>query len=213
MAISPYHPKDLFMSEVPGELLSDISRATYAGYKESYEYCQGNYDWHQAHDLLPQMRRITIERNILHVVERFPYAKAESLPNQLHNCYHVLIRCGHVKLTISAVKSPGEMVREATFRKQYARSQYLQLSLLKNNEEEFIPKLNNNLYGILLHKPNNKYPSFPEFMVIRFPDYTLTRYLDEFIDLTKFHKITPQEIIETPRISPRQISKMKDDAR
>lgn len=208
MKSSPFFPNDIFNSQVPSKLLIDITKAIYNAYSEAYEYCSSNYDWHQVHDILPLIRKANIERNVLHCVKQHSYVNAKSRPNEIKNCYHVLIRCSDVILTISAVSSPGKMVREAIFRKQYAMDD--QISLFPDYNEK---SLNRNLYGIILHKPSKKWPLYPEFLMIRFPDASLSKYLGKPVDLTKYITIKPQEVIDKPQIKPRKISITKDDVK
>jgi len=207
MKVSPYKPKELFLFEVPNELLKAIAKAVVDGYKEAFDYCQGNFDKYQLHDLLPHMRKAAIERNILHCVKRFPYASAKSAPNQSYNCFHAIVKCGHAILTISAVNGPCQMVRNANFRKQYAIDGQFKMFI----EEEPAIELNNNLYAILLHTPNEDFPSEPGFINIRFPDASLKKYLDEAIDLTQISKKYGQEIIQKPSVVTRWVAKTGND--
>lgn len=207
MKPSPYKPRELFLHEFPSELLKAITKSVFDGYKEAYDYCQGNFDKYQMHDLLPHMRKAIIERNVLYCVQRFSYTSGKSAPNALYNCYHALVKCGNAVLTISAVNSPSQMVREAMFRKQYARDSQITMFV------DSVPtvKLHNNLYAILLHGPSEDFPSAPCFIKIRFPDISLKKYLDEPIDLTLISEKESQEVIRKPAVATRTIAKTGND--
>ena len=205
MTASPYDPSRLFHSEVDDDLLKTICRTLCKGYKDAYEHCHANFPKEQAHDLLPIYRRATVERNVAHVVTRFSDVEALPAPNSIGNCYHVRIHCGRVVLTISAVQTSREMVRDAVFRNQYARS--AQKHLFDGDEP---PAFDADLYGILLHGPDKRWPAYPAFLRVGFPNHTNTDYLQDPIDLkNKFPEIrnlaTPDkgeqvEKIDTPSI-------------
>lgn len=211
MVESPFTFRDLFSKQVPDEVLEGIAEAIYGGYDEAWKHCISNFSDSQVYNLIANYRRNLIERNIFEKLKQSSHATAFSLGNSIDNCYHLVVRCGHVLLTCSSVKSPGEMVPESIFRKQYARDAQIsifdKITPLKSQD-----RVKNNLYGIILHKPDENYLNLPEFILIRFPDHDLTRYLDyDPIDLKKYYSITPQEYISKPKVSVRPKESEKQD--
>lgn len=189
-------PSDLFMSFIDRDTLVAIGQGVQEAYKQCYDYCSEMYDEQQMHDLLPHFRRATIERNLLHRLKHFKNVRAISNPNSIKNCYHITILGGHASLTISAVKTPIEMVRDARFRKQYAHDN--DMILFPEIYEDL--KLDNNLYGILLHAPEVMRMDAPGFMVIKFPDPSLNKYLEDSINLKELMISEQVEIIDEPKI-------------
>jgi hypothetical protein len=177
----PFDPVGSFFPQVPDDILKDFCRAIGVAYQESLQYCyDNNYPSEQIHDLLPQLRRLTADRNILHIAGRHSGIIVRSEWNAGKNCFHVRVHCHRVVLTFSSARYPGEFVREAIFREQYARSCQLQLF-----HPEYPPVVEGDLYGILLHGADRRRPGYPAFLQVAFPDPDLKTYLDEPIDLLR----------------------------
>jgi len=205
---SPYDPVGLFDAEVTDAVLRSIGRAVLQGYQEAFRYCQENFSRGETHDVLPQLRRAAVERNVRSVLVRYaPRVKVAPRLNKTHNAWHNEIAAGRVVMTVNAVTNPGDMVRDAEFRCQYARD--CQGNLFGTEGEEPAPDAP--LFAVLLHGPEPKQRGAvpgplvqsvgvdgepvtgvarrrmdrPAFFQVAFPDKDLARYIGDPIDLLR----------------------------
>ena len=194
MSSVPTDPIKFFHSQFPDIVLRSICRGIDSAHITAEAYFKDNaFTPEQRHDALPGLRRAHVERNTISVLGRYSNVKVTTLANTSGNAFHNRIACGRVFLTISAVTSPSEMVREAAFRQTYAFSQNLDLFTGRSE-----PTADSSLYGIVLHGPAARPATEeawaearkqglrfdrPAFIQIAFPDQELRAYLTEPINL------------------------------
>lgn len=211
----PPDPRTLLQSDFPDDLLLALCRQVVEGYSSAWLFCDENYPREQRHDLYPVMRRADIERNVRHILERFPSSSATVEPNRIGAAYHVLVHSGRVALTISAVNSRRQMVRAARFREQYA---------IHSLQDEMFPTLNRQneeggatLYAILVHGETEKHPQLPAFMDVVFPSPDYNSYYDRIDLFARFPQVNEwlrpvAEKIMTPTPSLKKIKAPKESA-
>lgn len=171
----------LFHADFPDDPLKRIIRTIFKAYADAAESSK-SFSPEERHDLLPQLRRALIERNVRFVGERFKKDGVTVRPcqNAGNNHYHNRIESGRVVLTVHKVDSPDEMVRDAVYRRGYAQS--WQYDCLRPDEP---PPPDTRLYGLLLHVPDDDYRNPPTSLVVRFPDEYCEQYVGFPIDLYK----------------------------
>lgn len=192
----PSDPIEFFHQQFPDGALRSICRAIIAGHEAAHAYFKDQgFSEPQKHDALASLRRAHIERNTISVLGRHPEVAVTTPKNSAGNAYHNRIDAGLVFVTVSAVTTPGELVRDAAFRQAYADPNALSLF-------ESAPQIEPGarLYGIVLHGPAEQPTNEgaraharnvglrfdrPAFIQVAFPDPELKRYMTEPIDLLK----------------------------
>ena len=155
-----------------------LSRAICKGYQQADLYCNLQYRDEEAHDARAIIRRAHVETNIREIVTRHQGISAKSRQNVAKNCHHVCVYSGRFFLTASCVYAPGEVVKEADYRNNYALSNQLHLF----EKEPEIPK-NGPIYGILLHGEDKERVGYPAFLQVAFLHPNGEQYIIEPIDL------------------------------
>lgn len=151
-----------------------------------------------------------IERNWRGRLSRYGDVAVSVEPNANGNCFHTELKVGRVVMTISAVETPSEIVREAIFRKSLA-----EVSQLEMFKERTPPPDDALLYAIVLHGPlGGGLLSSPSFLHVGFPARECDHYADRFDLLDQFpvlqSEITTQpatEIQKKPRLRRKDVEK------
>ena len=177
---SRYDLATLFHSEVPDALLKDLCRAICRGHQQAHAYCSLHYRDEEAHDARAHICRAHVDTNIRDIVPRHEGVTAKSRQNVAKNCFHACVYCGRFFLTASSVSSPGEIVREAEFRNNYAFSNQFHLF-----EKELDPPKDGSIYGIILHGESKKHPGYPSFLQVAFLHPNGKEYIAQPIDLLR----------------------------
>lgn len=186
-----------FDSHVSEKVQRDIVRFIVRGYRDADAQIKMNdYQPGPAKNLYPYVRWCRIEDYCL-ALSKYEDVETSSQPNAIRNSYYTLIKSGNVKLTISAVKSPADMPREAKFRNEYASLQYRFDVNVETDEFEIVDvsSVEEVLYAFILHGPVDKEdPHVPGFIRAGFPNERCTRYLG-YIDLHERYKEVVQEVL------------------
>jgi hypothetical protein len=192
--LAPSELKALFLDEVPEPVILDTARCIIGSYDEAFRFCRSNFPGPEAHDLYPIIRRSMFERNWRARLSRYKIDLVPT-PNAIGNCFHTELRLDRVIITVSAVESPGDIVREAVFRKGLAQDNQLNLFF-----EAEPPPEDASLYAIVLHGPAaaGLLPS-PGFIRIAFPARDCDKYVDSFNLLDHF-PILQTEIDKLPKV-------------
>lgn len=166
---------------LPKAFQVDLVRGLFQAYREVFEECRV-YPEFLDRDAMGQLRRIKFDTIMKSVADRYGLT-ARIAPNKSHNCFHTRVQAGRVILTASCVPTPNAMVRDAEFRKTYARDAQLTLEGFERDESD--PE--DSVYVILLHGVNREAKTeeelaTPAFAGMAFPDRSLTKYVDT-IDL------------------------------
>lgn len=143
-------------------------------YAIAWESCK-KYLKEEAHDLLGFQRWIELRSQLRGLGGRFKEIETYTQPNGPAPSYHVVIDSEKIILTVSSVQSPWIMPRPASYRKEYAVQNQLDLF------EKLSP--NSKIFGLLIHGPNPKDRSKPAFLQVRFPDKDYESYIQHNIDL------------------------------
>ena len=201
MAKSPYAPVAHFDSVVPPDVLRAIGKCVLQAYPESWSSLQDQALPRGAlHDTLPHARRALIERNLVRLPLRAIGLVAQETRNIADNAYHTLLQYRTVRLTVHSVGGPGEMVRDAHFRRQYARS-----SQIDAFEQALDIPPHAELYAFVLHiparsnaaAPGRRWWERPAQLLVRFPDDACREYVGEAIDLyARFPDLVAQDVAE-----------------
>lgn len=188
---NPTKPDEMFNDLVNDDIQREITRGVVSQYKVAYVYCYENFEPPEAHDLLPQYRRVCIEGIMPDLAERIGGYSVEIRKNKAKNCWHRSIMSGRVRLTQSKVDQIGILPRDAEFRKGYAESNQM---LLEFMNEEKSSELNEEapLYAIITHKPMDSNERLPEFIDIVFPDKYCNVIVKRIKLLDKFQDIIPE---------------------
>lgn len=165
--------KSAFHGAYQDDVLEDIIRAVFSGYKYSSDECRNLYPAQEAHDLRPHVRRAKIESAIRELAYDFPDVKSAVRPNRRKSGYHTQLISNNVVLTVHAVANPSTLVRSAEHRKTYARA--AQLNLFE--PELPPPPPDAPLYVNLIHGTNGENADFPSFIHAVFPSPDLKKYL------------------------------------
>jgi hypothetical protein len=173
-----YHPRRVVLSEFGDGVLRAIVTCITQSYAQAYDACYQDYAKDEAHDLLPYIRRAEIHRRLQDALWPYPHVRVTSQATEHHNSHHLCIETDRVLLTLSKVRSPGEMVHRAAYREQYARDS--QLDFFQQDNEVI---LRGRLYAVGLHGHDPLYRERLAFLRIVFPDQAFTHYHDESIDL------------------------------
>ena len=173
----PFYPHATFESEVPAALLEDLCRAIVGAYSDAFAFCQDEFPMAQRHDLLPVYRRARIEQSVAAMAGRHPDVAATACRNDARNSYHERLQVGRFILTVHAVGSDDEVVREAKHRRGYARD--AQLDLFARDEP---PPPDAPIYAVVLHVPSSDQRG-PVGVGVCFPNMEFSGYVGERIDL------------------------------
>jgi len=205
--LAPSELKPVFLQDVPEPVILDAARCLIGSYEEAYKYCIAEFPGPEAHDLYPILRRSMVERNLRARLNRYRETTSTTELNAIGNCYHTELRSGRVVLTVSAVESPGEVVRDAVFRKTL--SQNPQGHLFRKREA---PPEDARLYAILLHGPlGGGLLRSPAFIRIAFPDPDCEVYVDSFNVLDLF-PVLRTEMDKLPKVVERKKSRLRRDS-
>lgn len=188
---NPTKPDVMFNDLVNDEIQREIARGVASQYKVAYEYCYETFEPPEAHDLLPQYRRVCIEGIMPDLAERIGGYTVEIRKNKAKNCWHRSIMSGRVRLTQSKVEQIGILPRDAEFRKGYAESNQMLLDFM-NEEKSFELDEEAPLYAIITHKPMDSNERIPEFIDIVFPDKYCNVIVKRIKLLDKFQDIIPE---------------------
>ena len=191
-----YHPRRVVLSEFGDGVLRAIVTCITQSYAQAYDACYQDYAKDEAHDLLPYMRRAELHRSLQRALRPYPQVRVTSQATEHHNSHHLCIETDRVLLTLSKVRSPGEMVHRAAYREQYARDN--QLDFFQRDDE---PVLHGRLYAVVLHGHDPLHPERLAFLRIVFPNQAFTHYHDESIDLLQRFPdlVTPEEPEPVPQ--------------
>src|ERR1019366_295333 len=200
MSFSPYDPVGMFDAEVPTDVLRTFAVAIIKSYTDTEQYFKNaEFGSAERHDLLPHHRRALVENRVRFAGNRFPQVHVESRLNSANNAYHNVFDIGRVSLTVHMVSRPGDMVREATYRNDYAQDCQGNLFSVVT-----APKGDGRLYGFVLHTPDSalldgnaaatrRVMNRPAALEIRFPDAACKKYLEGEIDLyDRFSDLRPR---------------------
>jgi hypothetical protein len=195
--LAPSALKAVFLQDVPEPVILDAARCVLGSYDEAFRYCRGNYPGPEAHDLYPIVRRAMLERNLRARLSRYRETTSSTPElNAIGNCYHTELRSGRIILTVSAVETPGVVVRDAEFRKTLSQNPQAEMF----NQPEPPPE-DACLYAILLHGPlGGGMLSSPGFIQVAFPDQYCESYVDRFNLLEEF-PVLRAEIDKLPRVA------------
>ncbi len=198
----PTKPDEMFNDLVGDDIQHEIARGVISQYKVAFEHCYETFEPPEAHDLLPQYRRVCIEGIMPDLAERIGGYTVENRKNKAKNCWHRSIVSGRIRLTQSKVDQKGILPRDAEFRKGYAESNQMFLDFMNEGKSS---ELNDEvpLYAIITHKPTDNDERLPEFVDIVFPDKDCDvivkriKLLDKFQDIIsgmKQEEIIPDEV-------------------
>jgi len=183
-----------FCSIVKDDVLKDIMRHIFKGYKDADEFVkQREYQPGPAKNAYPYTRWFEIDNNILAMNKKYPGLEVISQPNVICNSFHTLVTIDKVRLTISAVDAPTSLPRSAKFRNDIARWQ--SCFVIDGGRLQIVDQDGNSslIYAFVTHGPVADNQSFPEFIRIAFPNEHCTKYVD-FIDLFKKYPDFVQEL-------------------
>lgn len=161
----------------PKGFYQDAVRCLFQSYRtakdesDKYELPEFRVEW-------PSRRRSEIESNFRTLANRYPAVAAEALPNSNGSAHHTRLSSNNVFLTISSVRTPGNIVRPAGFRQEYAVSNQFELFTPATPP----PPEDHYLYAVLLHGPDRrlngrKYAERPGFAHLAVPDKDCERYV------------------------------------
>lgn len=173
MLMSSDEIRALFMKSVPRDFLEKSLRGLFAIYPMALQDVNKRFPPAEAHDLLPHYRRAMFESEWRKIAKEFPEVRASFKTNKTKNAWHTRIKCGKVILTVSAVESPGEMVRYADFRKTLAERQTDLFRAVNCDDNE-----DGCYYAILLHGHMGNDLSKPGFAEFGVPDNECQGYLE-----------------------------------
>ncbi|HVF59555.1 MAG TPA: hypothetical protein VNJ70_07075 [Thermoanaerobaculia bacterium] len=203
--LPPSELRDLFFQNVPEPVLMDTAKVAIGSYVEAFKYCCDNFPGPEAHDIYPQIRRVMFERNWRGRISRYPGVTLEAMPNAIDNCYHGELTAGRVVMTVSAVESPGKVVREAVFRTGLARDSQMNLY-----GEAAPPPAAAALYAILVHGPLGFMLPSPGFLHVAFPASDCDSYVDRF-NLLDYFPVLRAELEGLPKLPERKEPRIRRD--
>ena len=193
----------LFDDHVPAALLEASVKMLSDSYGASYAYCSQEFSEAEARDLYGHHRRATVEQSFRAIARRFDGIEADAIPNAADSYRHTRVVAGPVVLIECRVRAPRQLVSRALFRDGYAEDS--QLSLFGAS-----PPANpgSNLFAILLHGSDYRYPDRLAFAHVAFPNRECTVYVDTIDLLHRFpdlaRTVVPNVAIElTARPAPR----------
>jgi|SRR5208283_5151599 len=189
---------DRIRNEMPATFFNLFIDAVFRIYRETYNEVFNSYDFPEAIDLLPYVRRAKIEGELRRIAQGYGELDAVYEKNTAQNSWHTMLysKTKGVALTISATKGPREMVRDARFRETLAKTNQLKLFYSSQNDIG-----GTSLYGIIIHGADELDPSRPAFIRLGFPSRDCIEWVENF-DLLKFcgmeysQYMTPEENIQ-----------------
>jgi hypothetical protein len=176
----PLKFSELFLSEVPGEVLAALLRTLLQSYQDASSACYDVMRPPQAKEASGPFRRNKIESELMGVGERFSgNLSVESKHYKRHTGSYVELTCGLVKMTQSCVLAPSDLPREADYRETLATHPQLLLEFMPREPEGKF------LYAILLHGVDDtvRQRAGCRFAEVRFPLRGFTGYTEERVDL------------------------------
>jgi len=191
--LSPTELRQIFLNDVPEAVLLDTARCVIRTYADALKHCRDNFPGPEAHDLYPIERRAMLERNWRGRLSRYSNIEVSVQPNASGNCFHTEVKAGRVVMTVSAVEAPGDIVREAVFRKSLAQESQLEMFM-----EPEPPPDDSMLYALLLHGPlGGGLLASPAFIHIAFPGRDCDKYIDRF-NLLDYYPLLHAEMTKQP---------------
>lgn len=154
MALSPAEIEAIYYKSLSQTVNEALIRLLFGGYLTAHEDCS-KFPKQEARDLLPIYRWTQIRADLLGLPARFDKILASS------ERYHTRLTTGGIILTAHSVEAPGELPREAEYRREYACTS--QTDMWDDTDGEYI-------YAILAHAPDPSENRQPLFADILFPD-------------------------------------------
>ena len=155
MALSEAEIEAIYDKAFPRRVNEALIRLIFGSYKTAHTDCDDKFPKQEARDLYPTYRWIQIRSDLLGMPARFPGVVATS------ERYHTRMTAGGIILTAHSAEAPGELPRQAEYRRQYACTS--QLHMWDDSNGEYI-------YAILAHAPDPNEPRQPLFTDILFPN-------------------------------------------
>ncbi|HEX9896144.1 MAG TPA: hypothetical protein VGA85_00585 [Dehalococcoidales bacterium] len=205
-------PRKQFNQDFSNELQAELLRLPYLCYKDSKnEVDTGGYENELIPELFRSVRRTKMDNLLFRLQFRFPNITTRLQYNISHNCHHAVVISGNTILTSSYVQNPDDLPRDALFREFYAGNDeaiQCQITFDYKPEEnilkvlDYLPLPDERNYAVLIHGVVEKGKNYnPGFVKIIFPNPSLTRIIDEGIDLRiKYASIVNDLLAETKDI-------------
>ena len=190
MIVSPAELESYLFSSVPEQFLRETVRAVWAVYRALARDC-ARYDKPEREYMRGHFRRANLESAWRKLARNFKELKVSVKANKSENIKFTVIKAGRLRLTASAISSPGSVPREAIYRTNLASSQ---LKLLEANTK--LPPTRA-LYGILTHGWGRDLVS-PGFVSIAFPSADCKSLLTSISLAHHFSDLWEEETTKKP---------------
>jgi hypothetical protein len=147
-------------------------------------------------NIYPVNRSAAIDTMLLGLMGKYEGFEIRSKINSSRNYFYTLIDSPHIRMTVSYVRTPKAIPREAKFRSDYASIQARFVE--RDNSFEIVPpeSCDKKLYTIILHGVFDKSHLYiPGFIYLGFPSDDCRSYITR-INLTDKYRDTVQEVLQ-----------------
>jgi len=202
MALSPTEIEAIYYKSLSEPMNEALIRLLFGAYNTAHGDCD-KFAEQEARDLLPIYRWIQIRSDLLGLSARFDGILATS------EQYHTRLTAGGIILTAHSVEAPGELPREAEYRRKYACTS--QTDMWGDADGEYI-------YAILAHAQDPAEHRQPLFADILFPDKRYDGLVHSIKLFEKFPALVSElriskveETQEQPVITPKKQIKTQNE--
>jgi hypothetical protein len=180
----PDEAKVQFIGDMGEPLLSDIAQVIGRNYPRASQDARDRFPESVAHDYYPIARRAMIESALPMLVHRHSGLQVIPTRNKKGSSWYYQLARNRSVLTQSKTDGPGELPRDADFRRTLAQNPQLVLESFRH----LVPSIEvdaNAVYGIVVHGPMDNDRDQLGFIEILIPDATGSRVLAR-IDLAGY---------------------------
>lgn len=171
--MQPDEAKSQILSDFSSSILTDLVKIVGRAYPRAAKSAQDRFSKDVAHDLYPAERRAIIENSLPYLRERHPGTNVVSRSNKRGTSYYQQISRGRSVLTVSKTSNPGDLPRDADFRKTLSRNP----QLILDQYRDLLPEMATHpeadaYYGIVGHGGAENDPARLGYVEILIPDST-----------------------------------------
>lgn len=200
--MEPDEAKSQILEDFPSPVLMDLVTIVGRAYPRAAANANDRFSREVAHDYYPAERRAIIENSLPYL--RFKHAGTSVVPrsNKRGTSYFQQISRNRSILTVSKTLTPGDLPRDADFRRTLARNPQMVLELYGDLLPEMAPHPEADAYyGIVAHGAAENDPASIGYIEILIPDATGKLVLGR-VDLLPFWNVGEGRPVEVEVVEP-----------
>ena len=171
--MEPDEAKFQILADFPTPVLTDLVTIVGHAYPHAATNANDRFSREVAHDYYPAERRAIIENSLPHLRYRHPGTSVVPRSNKRVTWYFQQISRNRSILTVSKTLNPGELPRDADFRRPLARNPQLIFEEYRDLLPEMAPHPEADaFYGIVTHGAADNDPASIGYIEIVIPDPT-----------------------------------------